>query len=75
MLQSAQWNAYKRSVGDTEEIARLKVCNPNEGENLSSSGGDKVRLNWGEIGLGYHIDQVVPSECGGGIAAYQVDCK
>lgn len=44
MLQSVHGDAYKRGVGDFEEVAKLEVCNFNEGKNLLP-GGDEVFLN------------------------------
>ena len=44
MLQGAQRNANERGVGDSEEVARLDICNSNEEKDLSP-GGDKMLLN------------------------------
>ena len=59
-------------MSDAEDISWLEGRHSNEGKNLSP-GGDEVLLNRGQVGLGHHVDHVVPSECRGAIASNQVD--
>ena len=43
MLQGVQRNTHERDVGDAEDVARLEIRHPNEGNDLSPR-GNKVLL-------------------------------
>ena len=48
-------------MGYAEEVARLEVRHPNEG-NYLSPGSDKVFLFRGQVRLEKHAHQIVPGE-------------
>ena len=58
MLQGIQRIAHERGVGDAEDVARLEIRHPNEGNDLSPR-GDKLFLPWGQVRLGKHVHQIV----------------